>query len=90
MLELDGAYAVFANGGSRVVPHVISRIKSGDGHTLYSRSGDGFGQVATFQTIGTMNRISAGRANSAYGKMRAKPTRPASAAEPVRSRTSRV
>jgi penicillin-binding protein 1A len=57
MLELAGAYAAFANGGSGIVPHVIRRISTKDGRTLYEREGDGFGQIASTQTIGTLNQM---------------------------------
>ena len=34
-LDLAGAYAVFANGGYRIRPHVIERIESLDGEVLF-------------------------------------------------------
>ncbi len=34
VLELTGAYTVFANGGNSVVPHVIQSITTRDGRTL--------------------------------------------------------
>ncbi len=36
-LELVSAYAPFANGGFAVSPHVIERVRSTDGKTLYAR-----------------------------------------------------
>ena len=36
-LQLTGAYAAFANGGNRVKPYAILRIKTGNGKTLYQR-----------------------------------------------------
>ncbi len=34
-LEMTSAYAVFANGGYRVVPHVIDRVEDADGRVVY-------------------------------------------------------
>jgi penicillin-binding protein 1A len=36
-LQLTGAYASFANGGDRVKPYAITRIRTGSGKTLYQR-----------------------------------------------------
>jgi penicillin-binding protein 1A len=44
-LEIAGAYVPFSNGGYGVLPHIIRRIRTVDGKTLYSRSGDGRGRV---------------------------------------------
>jgi penicillin-binding protein 1A len=35
VIELVGAYAPFANGGSRVAPHVVERVRTADGKVLY-------------------------------------------------------
>lgn len=35
-LELVAAYAPFANGGSRVMPHLVRRIETADGTVLYT------------------------------------------------------
>jgi len=40
LLELVGAYAPFANGGFAVSPHVVSKIRTGDGKVLYMRAVD--------------------------------------------------
>jgi penicillin-binding protein 1A len=39
-LQLTGAYASFANGGDRVKPYAILRIRTGGGKTLYQRKGE--------------------------------------------------
>ena len=36
-LQLTGAYASFANGGDRVKPYAITRIRTGNGKILYQR-----------------------------------------------------
>src|SRR3954453_2752668 len=50
LTELVGAYAPFANGGLGVSPHVVSphvvtRIRTGEGKVLYLRPSDQLGQV---------------------------------------------
>jgi penicillin-binding protein 1A len=37
-LELTAAYAAFANGGWRVVPHVVTRVERADGTLLWERA----------------------------------------------------
>ncbi|POF32963.1 transglycosylase domain-containing protein [Roseibium marinum] len=54
-LEIAAAYVPFSNGGYGVLPHIIRRIRSIDGKTLYSRSGDGRGRVVERQMVGNMN-----------------------------------
>ncbi|MEE2868228.1 MAG: PBP1A family penicillin-binding protein [Pseudomonadota bacterium] len=56
-LEIAGAYVPFSNGGYGVLPHVIRRIKTVDGKTLYSRSGDGRGRVIDRRLVGEMNMM---------------------------------
>jgi penicillin-binding protein 1A len=46
-LELTGAYAPFANGGSAVIPYGIIRIRTKSGRTLYERKSSGVGAVMT-------------------------------------------
>ena len=55
LLELAGAYAPFANGGMRVLPHVITQIRNGDGKTLYSRRTSVTGQVVALHDVGAIN-----------------------------------
>ena len=45
LLELTGAYAPFANGGQGVLPHIITRVRNGDGKVLYERQRSTTGQV---------------------------------------------
>lgn len=54
-LEIAGAYVPLSNGGYGVLPHVIRRIRTVDGKTLYSRSGDGRGRVVDRRLVGEMN-----------------------------------
>ncbi len=56
-LEITGAYAVFANGGNAVIPHVIERISTGEGKVLYVRNGRQLGRIVDTRTIGMMNQM---------------------------------
>jgi penicillin-binding protein 1A len=54
-LEIAAAYVPFSNGGYGVLPHVVRRIRTVEGKTLYSRAGDGRGRVVERRTVGNMN-----------------------------------
>jgi penicillin-binding protein 1A len=56
-LELVGAYAPFANGGTGVVPYVIAQVKGGDGKLLYRRGEGGLGRVIEPNTVAMMNTM---------------------------------
>jgi penicillin-binding protein 1A len=54
-LELTGAYATFANGGTAVSPHVIERITTREGKLLYTRARDPLGRVIDPRAVAMMN-----------------------------------
>jgi penicillin-binding protein 1A len=56
-LELVSAYATFANGGYAVSPHVIERIRSTDGKTLYDRAQRQLGRIVDSRYVGMMNAM---------------------------------
>jgi len=56
-LELVTAYAPFANGGVGVQPHIITRVKTAAGKTLYQRKGSTFGRVIEPQYVAMMNAM---------------------------------
>jgi penicillin-binding protein 1A len=56
-LELVTAYAPFANGGIRVQPHVITRVKTASGKLIYQRKGTNFGRVVEPKYIAMMNAM---------------------------------
>src|SRR6516225_3287535 len=56
-LELVTAYATFANGGIAVSPHVVERIRSADGKTLYSRTAQPLGRIVDARYVGMMNTM---------------------------------
>jgi penicillin-binding protein 1A len=57
VIELVSAYATFANGGLAVAPHVVERIRSSDGKTLYTRSSQVLGRIVDPRTVGMMNTM---------------------------------
>jgi penicillin-binding protein 1A len=56
-LELVAAYAPFANGGLGVQPHIITRVKSAAGKTLYLRKGGASGRVIEPHYVAMMNAM---------------------------------
>ena len=57
LIDLTGAYAVIANGGSSVMPHGIAEIRGRDGRVVYRREGSGLGRVLAepvARTLATM------------------------------------
>ncbi len=56
-LELTGAYATFANGGTGVVPYVIASVRDAKGHVLYKREGNGLGRVVEPSAVAMMNAM---------------------------------
>jgi penicillin-binding protein 1A len=57
LTELVGAYAPFANGGLRISPHVVTRIRTTEGKLLYARPADAFGQVIEPRNVAMMNTM---------------------------------
>jgi penicillin-binding protein 1A len=57
LIELVGAYAPFANGGLGVSPHVVNKIRTGDGKVLYTRPADQLGQVIEPRNVAAMNTM---------------------------------
>jgi len=71
LLELTSAYAPFANGGQGVLPHVITRVKNGDGKVLYQRQHSTFGQVVSAADVGAMNDMLTATITNGTGKQAA-------------------
>ena len=44
-IELVAAYAVIANGGTGIIPHVITQVKAADGKLIYKRKPAAIGRV---------------------------------------------
>lgn len=77
LLEMTGAYAAFANGGSGVIPHVIRRIRTESGRVLYERAGSGPGQVVHPAYVAMMNAMLQETMTTGTGKTAAIPGWPA-------------
>jgi len=56
-LELVSAYAPFANGGFAISPHVIARVRSTDGKTLYARPAQVLGRIVDARYVAMMNMM---------------------------------
>jgi penicillin-binding protein 1A len=57
VLEMVSAYATFASGGLAVAPHVVERIRSADGQTLYNRSAQVLGRIVDARYVAMMNTM---------------------------------
>jgi penicillin-binding protein 1A len=57
LIELVSAYAPFANGGSAIAPHVVERVRTVAGKTLYTRTAPNFGRVVDARHVGMMNAM---------------------------------
>jgi penicillin-binding protein 1A len=57
LIELTGAYAVFANGGSAISPHVIERVRTPRGAVRYVRPRDNFGRIIDAAPLGMLNSM---------------------------------
>jgi penicillin-binding protein 1A len=56
-LELVGAYAAFANGGTGVIPHIITRVETTNGKLVYERVAGGLGRVIDENAVAMMNAM---------------------------------
>ena len=57
LLELVSAYVPFANGGVAVTPHVVAKVRTAKGKTLYRRDMPSIGRVIDSRLIGPMNEM---------------------------------
>ena len=57
VFEMVSAYATFANGGLAVAPHVVERIRSADGKTLYARAPQQLGRIVDARYVAMMNTM---------------------------------
>ncbi len=55
--ELVAAYAPFANGGFAIAPHVVERVRTTDGKTLYARSPQVLGRIIDARYAAMMNTM---------------------------------
>ncbi len=57
LLEMTGAYAAFANGGTAVIPHAILQVKTAAGKVVYTRQSRDLGRAMTLEQAGQMNQM---------------------------------
>ncbi len=57
VIELVSAYAAFANGGLAVTPHVVERVRTTDGTTLYTRMPESLGRIIEGRYVAMMNEM---------------------------------
>jgi penicillin-binding protein 1A len=57
VLELVTAYAPFANGGLAVQTHVVERVRTTAGKTLYARRTDNLGRIVEARHVAQMNAM---------------------------------
>jgi penicillin-binding protein 1A len=55
LMELTGAYGVFANSGRSIEPHCIRRVRMSSGRVLYARDVQGEAQVVAPTHVAAMN-----------------------------------
>ena len=67
-LELTAAYVPFSNGGIKVSPYVIKRIRTVSGKILYEHQGSSEGRVVEKKYIGMMNAMMRQTIDSGTGK----------------------
>jgi penicillin-binding protein 1A len=56
-IELVSSYAPFANGGLAVTPHVVERVRTANGRTLYVRDRKGIGRIVEGRYVAMMNAM---------------------------------
>ncbi len=56
-VELVGAFAAFANGGTAIVPYLIADVKGPGGKTIYARPASPLGRVIDAGAVGMMNAM---------------------------------
>jgi penicillin-binding protein 1A len=57
LIELTSAYAPFANGGSAIAAHVVERVSTKAGKTLYHRSPHDLGRIVEPRYVAMMNAM---------------------------------
>jgi penicillin-binding protein 1A len=74
--EMVTAYAAFANGGTAVIPYVVTRISTESGEVLYERHGSGMGRVMSAETNSEMTQMMMRSVSEGTGRAAALADRP--------------
>jgi penicillin-binding protein 1A len=72
-LELVAAYVPFANGGEGITPHIIARVRNGEGKLLYEYKGAKLGRVVDGTYVAEMNDMMNATLVSGTGRQAALP-----------------
>ena len=56
-MEMTAAYAAFANGGTSVIPHAITQVRTTTGKVIYTRENRDLGRAMTTEQAGMMNQM---------------------------------
>ena len=72
-MELVAAYVPFANGGEGITPHIIARVRNGDGKLLYEYKGAGLARVVDESYVAEMNDMMNATMVSGTGRQAALP-----------------
>jgi len=75
LLELTAAYVPFANGGEGVMPHIVTRVRNGDGKVLYELKTGSLGRVVAAHHVAAMNDLMRATVASGTGRQAALPGR---------------
>jgi penicillin-binding protein 1A len=57
LFELVSAYAPFANGGFGLSPHVVERVRTTEGKTIYTRPSQPLGRIVDARYVAMMNAM---------------------------------
>jgi penicillin-binding protein 1A len=57
LLELTGAYDVFANGGAAIEPHIIRRVRTASGRVLFARVAPRTQKIIAPVYVGALNQM---------------------------------
>jgi penicillin-binding protein 1A len=77
LIEMTGAYGVFANGGTAVEPHAIRRVRMSSGRVLFAREAASTVQVVDHAHVGELNAMLSAVLTSGTGRRAAFPQHPA-------------
>ena len=77
LIELAGAYASFANGGSSIEVHSIRRVKLSSGRVLFARQAPTMRQLVTPRDVASMNDMLNAALVAGTGRKAALPRHPA-------------
>jgi penicillin-binding protein 1A len=72
-LELVAAYVPFANGGEGITPHIVARVRNGDGKLLYKYKSAGLARVVDESYVAEMNDMMNATMVSGTGRQAALP-----------------